>query len=223
VSGWKAVSGASDTVNAVDQTFQGVSRMLFERRWEYLHLDSQALADGRVQGGVLVHDALRFKVIILPIVNTLPAAAWERLLEFVEQGGKLVAIGDMPLNSESKFPDAAVRDAFTGVFASRENTVFMAEWEPDALDKLLTTWLEKPVKLADQSQPVRIAHKAVNGRDVFFVMNDSNEPVRAQVTFMTAGALEEWDPATAEVRPAPTSGSVELGVYHGKVYRSVKK
>lgn len=223
VSGWKAVSGASDAVNVVDQAFQGVSRMLFERRWEYLHLDSQAVADGRVQDGILVHDALRFKVIILPIVNTLSAEAWERLLEFVKQGGKLVAIGDMPLNSESKFPDAAVRDAFADLFASRENAVFMAEWEPDALDKLLNTWFDKPVKLADESQPVRIAHKAVNGRDVFFVMNDSDKAVRAQVTFRTAGPLEEWDPATGEVRPAPAGGNLELGVYHGKVYRSVKK
>ena len=59
--------------------------------------------------------------------------------------------------------------------------------------------------------------------DVFFVMNDSNEAIRARVTFRTAGPLEEWDPATGEVRPAPAGGSVELGVYHGKVYRSVKK
>ena len=222
VRGWKAVSGASDTVNAVDQTFQGVSRILFERRWEYLHLDSQALADGRAQEGVLVHDELRFKVIILPIVNTLPAEAWDRLLEFVKQGGKLVAIGEMPLNSESEFPNAAVRDTFADVFASRENAVFMAEWEPDALDKLLSSWLEKPVKLEDESQPIRIAHKKVNGRDVFFVMNDSNEAVRAPVTFRTARSLEEWDPATGKVRPAPASGSVELGAYHGKVYRSAK-
>ena len=79
------------------------------------------------------------------------------------------------------------------------------------------------MKLADESQPVRIAHKAVNGRDVFFVMNDSNEAVRARVTFRTAGTLEQWDPATGEVRPALADGSVELGAYHGKVYRSAKK
>lgn len=220
VRGWKGVSGATDRVNTVDQTFQAVSRVLFEKRWEYLHVDGKALVDSRVERGELVHGPLRFKVIVLPFVDTLPAGAWARLLEFVAQGGKLVAIGEMPMNSDTEFPDAKVRDAFAGVFGQNPNAVFRADWKAAALDDLLSGWLRKPVRLTDETQPLRLAHKKIDQRDVFFVMNDSKARVTATVTFATDGDLEEWDPATAKIRTVSNTTEIQLEPYHGRVYRT---
>jgi hypothetical protein len=153
-------------------------------------------------------------------VDTLPAGAWARLLEFVAQGGKLVAIGEMPLNSDTEFPDAKVRDAFAGVFEQNPNAVLMADWKAAALDELLSDWLKKPVRLADETQPLRLAHKKVHKSDVFFVMNDSKAKVTATITFDTDGKLEEWDPATAEVRTVSNKSEIQLEPYHGRVYRT---
>lgn len=220
VSGWKAVNGATEAVNAIDRTFQAVSRLLFERRWEYTHLDAKALIDGQVRDGVLVHDPLRFRVIVLPLVSTLPAKAWGRLLEFGRRGGKLVAIGELPRNSDVRFPDPDVEKPFAELFRTRPNAVLLPDWSPDALDALLRGWLERPVRLEDETLPLRLAHRRVDGRDVFFLMNDSKESVRTRVSFSTTRELEEWDPASGEIRPVSSPLDVELKAYHGKVYRT---
>jgi len=220
VSGWNAVRGATPAANQIDQTFQGVSRFLFEHRWEYTHLDAKALMDGKAEGGRLIHRAFQFRVIVLPSVSTLPAEAWARLLEYAKQGGKILALRETPLNSDARFPDAAVRDAFAKLIRTRPNVVFMKEWTGKALEKRLATWLERPVRLEDETLPLRLAHRRVRGEERLFLVNDSAKEARTRVIFRVPGNLEEWDPATGRVRSVPNRPEILLRPYHGKVYRT---
>jgi hypothetical protein len=218
VAGWKEVTGATPAVNRIDQTFRDVSQFLFEKRWEYLHLDAQALMDAKVSKDGLAHGQFLFKTIILPCVDTLPAEAWARLLAFATAGGKIIAVGEMPLNSDVDFPDATVRDAF----ARHPNVTFMSDLSAPRLESLLLENMTKPVRLKDETLPVRMTHRIVDGRNVFFVINDSKLPISVEATFECTGAMEAWDPETGDIGSHANPSAIALKPYHGKVYRQTR-
>ena len=218
VKGWTEVGGATEEANRVDQSFIDVSRFMFDHRWEYTHLDAQALIDGVAVKGSLDIDPFQFKVIVLPSVNTLPKAAWSKLKKYAEMGGKIIFLEETPLNSDVNFPDSEVENTFTQLYAQNENVVFMREWSSEELDDLLNNWLEKAASLEDESLNVGLAHKKIEGKDVFFVLNDSQEEIRTDITFNTRGKLEEWDPDTGEISSFSNGSQVVLKPYHGKVY-----
>ncbi|WP_186774785.1 glycosyl hydrolase family 2 protein [Allorhodopirellula solitaria] len=222
VAGWQHVVGSPESVNEIDRSFRRASRCLFEHRWEYLHLDSQALIDSQPQDGRFVHDPFRFRVIVLPAVSTLPADAWANLSAFAKQGGKLVFLEARPRNSEADFPDQAVQDEFAQLIDENPNVVFLEEWTFETLNELLESWLDRPLKIADEHLPVRLAHRQIDGREVFFLVNDSAADVTTTVTFHTAAQLEEWDPATAYVHPVSRETQVVLQPWHAKIYRTMR-
>lgn len=221
VKGWTEVGGAPEEANRINQSFIDVSRFMFDHRWEYTHLDAQALVAGEVGRASLDIDPFQFKVIVLPSVSTLPIEAWTRLLEFAERGGKVVFIDEMPVNSEVNFPDQEVQEAFAQLCSENSNVVFLKDWTPNKLDLLLGTWLDKAMVLEDESLNLAMAHKKIDGKDLFFVLNDSKEEVRTDITFNSMEKMEEWDPDTGEISSFSNGSQVELKPYHGKIYRAI--
>jgi len=220
VRGWKEVEGATDAAIRVNQSFVDVSRFMFDHRWEYTHLDAQALMDGIAGKGTLNIDPFQFKVIVLPSVNTLPKDAWNSLEKFAESGGKIIFIEELPVNSDENFPDLELQESFAKLLSQDEHVVYLQGLSSEELDGLLISWLERPVKLEDESLNLGIAHKKNNGRDLFFVFNDSEEEVRTRVTFKTRDDLEEWDPGSGDIMPFTNGSRLVLKPYHGKIYIS---
>ncbi len=220
VAGWDSVAGGAPAAIHVEQTFRNISRFMFANRWEYSYLDSKALIDAQVQKDLLVHDQLQWKVLVLPAVSTLPEEAWMRLEQFINAGGNVIALDLMPENSENRFPDAEIQATFDALFEGRKNAVFIDAWESIQVDKILRTWIDKALTLDDESLPLRLAHRKINGRDVVFVLNDSRETVNTKMTLHVKGKLEAWDPATGEIRPVDNPATLELLPYHGMIYRS---
>jgi hypothetical protein len=222
VAGWDSVAGGAPRAIEIEQAFRNVSRYMYHKRWEYSYLDSRAIADAEVSGSQLVHDPLAWKVIILPAVSTLPAAAWDRLEEFILAGGKLIALEEMPQNSDVSFPDEEVADRFAKLFSENDNAVLVEGWTSSDLDKLLGGWLEKEIILGDEALPLRFAHREIDGRTVYYVINDSKEVQKTSVALNTRKKLEEWDPASGEISPTENPAEIELLPYHATIFRSTR-
>ena len=222
VGGWDTIVGGAPQAIAIEQAFRNVSRYMYYNRWEYSYLDSRAISDSEVSGSKLVHDPLEWKVIILPAVSTLPGEAWDRLEEFVIAGGKLIALEKMPTNSEVSFPDIGVTERFADLFSEHENAVLVEGWTSADLDRLLGSWLEKEIKLGDEALPLRFAHREIDGRTLYYVINDSEESQKTSITLNTGKKLEEWDPSSGEIIPVDNPAEIELLPYHATIYRSLK-
>jgi hypothetical protein len=220
VAGWDTVAGGAPAAVHIEQTFRNISRFMFASRWEYSYLDSRALIDANVEKDRLVHGQLGWKVVILPAVSTLPEAAWNKLEAFVRAGGKVIALEQMPENSEDRFPDAQVQATFETLFTEMEEAVYVEGWHAAGVEKILSSWLEKAVQLEDESLPVRMAHRKIDGRDVIFVLNDSKQEISTTLSLQVKGRLEEWDPATGNVRKVGNPTVLSLLPYHGKIYRT---
>jgi hypothetical protein len=220
VASWDSVAGGAPAAVHIEQTFRNISRFMFASRWEYSYLDSRALIDASVEKDRLIHGPLQWKVIILPAVTTLPEAAWQKLETFIQAGGKVIALEHMPENSEDRFPDAEMQASFETLFKESEHAVYVKGWESEGMEKILSSWLDKAVQLEDESLPIRLAHRKIDGRDVVFVLNDSKQEVSTPMNLQVKGRLEEWDPASGTVTSVGNPTVLSLLPYHGKIYRT---
>ncbi len=135
----------------------------------------------------------------------LDSRAWNNLGQFVESGGTIIALGSMPENSENSFPDTAVQKQFKALFQAHEAAIFVKEWTPRVLDRILMEQLSKAIRLDDETIPLRMAHRRIKGREIFYIINDSEEYISTEITLQVQGKLEELEP------------------YHGKIYRSGRR
>jgi hypothetical protein len=220
MSGWDTLAGGSPDAILVEQTFRNISRFMFKNRREYSYLDSRVIIESKVVNGELVNGRLHWKVIVLPAVSTLPEEAWKRLFEFAEAGGKIIALELMPLNTEKKFPDTEIQSRAEKLFETNDNARLVINWKSKKIEELLNVWLGKEVKLEDESLPIRIAHRQIENKDVFFIMNDSGKAISTKVTLKAPSKMEEWYPASGNILEVSNSFSISLLPYQAKIYRS---
>lgn len=224
----------------VDHLFRTVVEGLFAAPRDFTVVDSRALAEATVENGALTHGALRWRVVVLPGVDTLPLAAWENLARFVHRGGVLIALGALPAHSESEFPSARVRALAGEIFGEVEGAaheprahsnptggvgVFLPGGAEGLLPRMLDVLLAPDVQVigsgAGRRPPLRATHRRIEGREVYFVINDRARPWSGRVEFAAAGEGEHWNPATGqrEARLAGNDAELSLGPYEAAVFR----
>ncbi len=214
----------------IESLYRTAAESLFSSQHDFTFIDSRAVREAAVESSTLVHGPLRWRVIILPGADTLPLASWENLAAFVRQGGALIALGALPTNSESEFPSARVQALAKEIFGESgagSSSVREPQWHvnaaggagvflPGGLESLLPLvldgLLEPDVKVAEPKAPLRVTHRHLDDREVYFVINDSAKPWAGQVDFAAAGAGERWNPATGQREETLTARAVKLGL-----------
>jgi hypothetical protein len=226
-------ANASPGANQIDHLYRTALDGLFKARRDLTVIDSRTLIEAKVVGGELVRGPLRWRVVVLPGVDTLPWAAWERLSEFARAGGTVIALGQRPANTESRFPDqrleawgALLRDQSGTAPTNRSGGVsptgvFLPSGAETILPAVLDRILEPDVAVSDPQAPIRVTHRHIDGHEVYFVANDSAQPWEGKVTCRTTGAGECWDPATGQVAPWTNSpaATLKLGPYGAAILR----
>ncbi|GMV95002.1 MAG: hypothetical protein AMXMBFR82_47800 [Candidatus Hydrogenedentota bacterium] len=216
----------------IQSIYQAVSNSLFEARRDFTYVDGQALCDATVNDGVLVHGDLEWHVVVLPCADTLPMQAWENLAEFWRSGGVLIAVSSLPANSEREFPSPAVQALGAEVFTRGDSPTFASNeaggagvYLPPGSDALLPLVLDSllvpDMRVGEKDAPLRVTHRRIDGREVYFVINDSGEPWEGVLDFAARGAGEQWDPATGTMNPlsSPNGVPAKLGPYGAMLYR----
>ena len=226
--------GATDSVAAdkVRQVFDAVSTSLYSARRDFTFVDARTIQEGRVEDGAFVHGDFRWRVIVLPVVDTLPLEAWEKLAAFEESGGVLVAIGGRPTNSAEEFPAAAVQAMGARMLPAEERPavkraglgtgVYLPETACGLLTPLLDAILEPElvVDAGGSALSIRLTHRRMGDEELFFLINDSGDGVRVQFSLAAAGAGRRWDPADGTVTAVASANGLteELPPYGGVFY-----
>jgi len=194
----------------VESIYRAAMDSLFGARREFTIADARALTAARIVADTMVHGDLRWHVIVLPGVDTLPLAAWESLARFVRGGGVVVALGALPANSESEFPCPKVLAISKAIFgpAVGQPTVFASAaggggiFLPAGCEGLLPIAIKgvlaADVALVDAGAAVRMTHRQIDGHDVYFLINDSPRSWQGRIDFAAAGQAEQWNPASGK-------------------------
>jgi alpha-L-rhamnosidase len=232
-----ATQGARGSPAAVqvEHAYRMVSDSLYGANRDFTYVDSRALAEAKVEGGVLVHGKLRWRVVVLPRGDTLPIAAWKNLRDFWRTGGVVIAVGALPANSATEFPSAQVRKLAGEMFGSGTEAcvtanaadgagVFLPPGTESLLPMVLNNLLEPDVRAGDGRSPIHATHRRIDGHEVYFFINDSDGPWEGPVETCGQGAGGQWDPATGVMTPVGADGRVKvrLGGYGAVLLRYEK-
>jgi hypothetical protein len=93
--GWEGVCGWNrpGIANAQKAFCINTSQLFLERNIAMDFLDSRLLAASRVEGGRLVNDLGRYRVLIVPYALVLPREAFDACAAFARAGGRVVFVG----------------------------------------------------------------------------------------------------------------------------------
>ena len=142
-----------------------------------------------------------YRVVVLPGVETMPAASARKLEEFVRRGGIVVPTRRLPDRAPgyraTETENAAVRRS-AGAFAAN-----LARDENRDLAGRLHTLLPPDVALSPAAADFGFVHRSAAGAEVYFVANTGNAPLKSEATFRVAGLEPDWwDPMTGRSEPA---------------------
>ncbi len=228
-----ARAGATDSqeVKQIETTYHAVSSSLYDARRDFTFVDSRTLGEAKVEkDGALAYNGMRWRVIVLPRADTMPLAAWENVHRFWQAGGVLICVGARPANSESEFPspkvEAIAKEMFgdaTGAVVKANAAGGVAAYLPPGTESMLPKVLAQvigPDVAASAGSPLRVTHRRIDGHEVYFIINDSPNPVAEEVTIAAKGPGEMWDPATGKMTAVPGAKvKLDLGPYGGALLR----
>jgi len=172
-----------------------------------------------IDDGAIAHAGVPYRILILPNVERIPLATYQKLEEFVRTGGTLVATRRAPslapglMEAESQRP--GIRELSRALFEASGARGHLVTDETK-LGAELHAALAADVATAPE---IGFIHRKLGFADIYFLANTSNQPVHSLATFRISG-LEAawWDPFTGKVTGAGGNRlDLDLAPYESRV------
>ena len=209
-----AVGGAL-TLRTSDVFVRAV-RTLFTAGHPFLLADARSISEACVEAGALVNGPLRWRTVVLPNAVTLPIAAARKLAAFEAAGGRVIVLGQAPVNSEKAFPDAEIADLiakWTRVKSVRHLAEAVARCHAPEI-----------AVVRGPKEILRFSHRRTEkDGDVFFVANDSPESWKGAVRIAGDPATRVWNPRSGRFHEAAGEIALDLPPYAAVVLTTNEK
>jgi len=198
-SGWAA---APEDRNPWSDKLNRVAEDLLALHYDFDLGDEIVMAEvGAVKGRQLAVGEAAYKLVVIPESDTLFASTAELLTEFLDAGGKVIAMRRRPTRIEGK--PAKELDA---LFAHKNVTLISptrAELE-DALRALLPRRVSIVGEAGRQVAPV-IYHERRHGGRSYVMLANRDRETGHHLTMELAGegGVEQWDLETGKTAPIP--------------------
>jgi len=178
-------------------------------------VDDYYLKRANITGRTLSLGNESFQGMILPPMRIISRAALARIRQFYEQGGMVISFGRLPSGSSEEGTDDP--DIVMGVQAifgippgekrdaeNRNRNGGRAYFLAGDVEKILSVVDQniKPDVQIAAGAPDRLLylHRIKEGRDFYWIVNDTDQPRTATLSLSTQGRPELWDPTTGKKR-----------------------
>ena len=122
-SAWSAIVAPHSPLGlAVEEDLRMVAHLLEETNYEYAFLSEDSLAAAEISGARLRVGPFDFSILVLPSCPFISREAWERVMEFLDAGGQILALGMIPEGFEDG-PDEALQEELLRLAAVEADTV----------------------------------------------------------------------------------------------------
>ncbi|MBI3697145.1 MAG: hypothetical protein HY238_20210 [Acidobacteria bacterium] len=161
---------------------------------------------GRVEKGALALGGNRYRVVVLPGVESIPAKTFRKLEEFARGGGVLVATrrlpGTAPGLMATETERAEVREIARRLFEAPSAVArFVAE--ENQLGATLAALQPPDVSLSPAAPKIGFVHRNAAFAEIYFLANTDNTRQKVKAAFRVEGVgAEAWDPVTGKKAPA---------------------
>lgn len=216
---WWSVMGAAPEAQSIEDLVYNITYSLTDNGWEYSYIDAQGLIESQAQAGTLTHkNHLKWDVVILPSVETIPDAAYKKLIEFIECGGKLIVFDKLPVNSTTDFPSANISNRFKD-YAERKKITYNSEFSSNSLNLQLENILKREITM-NQYEGMMHCHRVIGGKDIFFIINDEKKDKTISISLPENQEWELWDPQTGDITSIPSSFEHKFTTFESIILRS---
>ncbi|HUW57148.1 MAG TPA: glycosyl hydrolase [Planctomycetota bacterium] len=199
-SAWASYDGdRGDAVNLWNKRFETVMRTLLGRHRDFDLGDEMILEDyGSVKAGRLRVKDVDYPVVVVPPMLTMSSATVNLLEDFLDAGGRMVAVRPLPDRVDS-LPTELIEVLWRHKNAQ---VVESAASLGAALDAISPSAVQVRTLDGQELEPVLVQlRRAGKKRILFACSTDRDGSHQAEVVLPETGAVEEWDPLTGEVSP----------------------
>ncbi len=155
-----------------------------------------------------------YRVLILPDVDRLPVATYEKILAFARKGGIVIATRRMPATAPGLLHEAEE----SARISELSQTLFHGDiasahfiQDETQLGANLAKYSAPDVTLSPRTPQIGFIHRKVAGGNLYFVANTSNETKHVQAQFRdSARHAETWDAFTGQVSGLPDAAHIAL-------------
>jgi hypothetical protein len=164
-----------------------------------------------------------YAVLILPDIDRLPLATYQKIEEYARHGGIVIATHSLPSTAPglvaAESEGLQIRELSQRLFtASGAAGHFIADEKQ--LASALATYLAPDVILSPRTPRIGFIHRKLLAGDLYFIANTSNQSHHVQATFRHAAKHAEWwDPFTGELSAVenPTAVDIDLQPYESRL------
>jgi hypothetical protein len=162
---------------------------------------------GRIDQAALALGNNRYRIVILPGVETIPLDTYRKLEEFVRNGGILIATRQKPARQPGftarQTEHDQVKEISARLFDGAAARGHFIDDEASQLSGVLTGSLAPDVALSPTVGEIGFVHRRLSDSEVYFLANTSNTAQNVKATFRVAGMnAESWDPMSGMLTPA---------------------
>jgi len=155
-----------------------------------------------------------YRALILPGVDRLPVATYEKILDFARRGGIVIATRRLPATApglmHAEADSARLRELSRTLFHGEIASAHFVQDET-ALGTMLEKSLGPDMTLSPRRGEIGFLHRKLAEGDLYFVANTSNQSKHVQARFRdTAGHVELWDAFSGEVAGLSDPKDIEL-------------
>lgn len=152
---------------------------------------------GRVDGNTLVLGSNRYRVVILPNVETISPGTYRKFEAFVHAGGVLIATRQLPSAAPgfvaSDSQNAEVRNLSQRLFQSGNSPAHLVPDEQKLTDALAQL-TEPDLSFTPSDPDLGFVHRRTADADLYFIANTSNQRENTEASFRgTATTAQFWD------------------------------
>lgn len=218
--GNEAISDGRNTSPGPEETAFGLGKHLFDHACDFDFIDFESLAKAVAGDALLKVADAEYRVLVFPAMKAVRMSMIRSALDFVKNGGLVVAFGCLPSASEERGrDDAGLELLLEEIFGSYDDTENLSKSHPgggmamfirssySAVLEAIDGCMERDVTT---SAPLQVLHRHLDDRELYYVFNPSGELVSAEIRFRCDGGYDHWNAWNAEV--TPSSGSNVLKV-----------
>lgn len=215
IIGWKNV------VDELNTVYGDIIDTLPAHLWDLNIADNHYLREATIEDGRLHIGSMAFRVLILPPMTTIRRSTAQRVREFAEAGGIIIAVNRLPFDSmEAGRDDAELCRTWEAIFgenivqeAQRGTLHFGYHEAPDNPRVLWVADVEQLLSALDRlvERDVRVVHgdadhlfalhRVKDGRHLYWFVNDADAPKQVVVDVPVMGEPRQWNPEDGSQQP----------------------
>jgi hypothetical protein len=191
---------------------------------------------GRVENGSLVLGQNKYKIVILPGVESIPLDTYQKLAEFARGGGILIATkrtpSEVPGFVATQSAPKEVAELSKRLFEGPSASAHLVVDEKLQLGKALNSLVLPNISFSIPVPEIGFIKRRTADADIYFVANTANVAQSVKATILAPGMkAEEWDPFTGSVRELKDESDkkeysripVNLGPYESRLFVFTKR